>query len=143
MIAKAEFAHGDFDTVLKDLSDVQSWPGRIDIRADGWLIVCDTYIMRKQWNDALECIHHLDASGLMPDRRDEIASRERNIADNRNAEVKLQEIQDLERGMKLPIDTFIPVLPSSGSDSLVPGPALPPTITNPIVNPLKHLDPAH
>lgn len=135
MLAKAKFAHQDYDAILKDLADVRSWSGRIDERGDAWLIVCDTYIQTARWDDALQCIHQLDVSGLMAMRHDEIAQRETDIGNHRASEAKLKQIQDLERSMNLPIDTYLPVLPSTPT----PAPTQPgTTITNPITNPLLH-----
>jgi hypothetical protein len=137
MLARAEFAHKDYDLILKDLADVRSWVGRIDERGDAWLIVCDTHAALEHWDEALQCIHQLDVSGLMTSRHDEIAQRETDIGNKRAAEAKLQQIQALERQMNLPVDTYLPVLPAQNT----PAPTQPGvTITNPIVNPLRKSD---
>jgi hypothetical protein len=137
MLAKVEFAKLDYAAVQKELADVQQWRGRIDERGDAWLLVCDTYQMQGQWDPALECLHHLDGSGLMQMRHDDIAKREKDIADHRTSEAKLKEIQDLEREMHLPVDTYLPVLPSN-PDAPASAPGHGTAITNPITNPLKH-----
>jgi hypothetical protein len=127
MLARVEFAQHDYDAVQRELADVANWRGRIDEQGDAWLLVCDTHSARGEWEDALQCIHQVDGSGLMAARRDDIGKRLQDISDHRHAEVRLQNVQDLERSMNLPVDTYIPVLHDEPSGS---------ASTSPIINPL-------
>src|SRR5262249_51720362 len=64
MLARVMFRREQFDQVLKDLADVPSWTGRLDERADAWLLSCDAHIEKRAWDQALQCLHQLDASGV-------------------------------------------------------------------------------
>jgi O-antigen ligase len=65
-----------YDEVLQSLGDVERWPGRIDEKVTGWLLVCDTALARQRWDDAKRCLRRLDGSGYVPaERRGEIARR--------------------------------------------------------------------
>jgi hypothetical protein len=130
MHAQVQFARKDYDAVQRELSDLPTWHGRIDERGTAGLLVCDTYSAREQWDQALECISRLDATGMMGARQDEVLRRERDIADHRAAERKLREIQELERKMNLPVDTYIPVLHEAPPPPVRKGPSG--TITNPL-----------
>lgn len=141
MHARIKYVQQDYAAVYTELADVQTWPGRIDERADAWLIVCDAYRDQGRWNDALKCIHQLDGTGTMALRRSDITDREGDIADRRQAEVRTKQIQELERTMNLPVDTALPVIHGAGSaaNDPIPNPLtapLPPAIQNPIRNPL-------
>ncbi len=134
MLARVEFQRNELDAVLEQLSDVKTWRGRLDERADAWLLVCDAHHKRRNWDAALECLHHLDATGSMNMRRNEIVTREGEISDERTSELRIKQIQNLERSLNLPIDTDIPVIRNK-PEAPAPQPGI--GIENPIRNPLK------
>lgn len=68
-MARVYASHDDPTHVLSLLSDVESWRGRRDEKQMAWLAVCDAYIALSRWDDAKRCLHHLDASGLVPRQR--------------------------------------------------------------------------
>jgi O-antigen ligase len=136
MLARVEFLRHDLAAVQAELSDVLTWTDQTDERADARLLLCDTYSEQRQWEVALECIHRLDASGLVASRRLEITRRESEINDQRSAELRAERIQELERSLNLPVDVNIPVIPSHGVAPRPPQPGI--GITNPIKNPLLH-----
>ncbi len=134
MRARAEFARKNYPAVLAELADVETWRDQINEHADAWLVVCDTRIELRDWDAALLCIHHLDATGMVAFRHLDIQSREQNIRDLRSGEVHAKQIQDLERQMNLPIDIDIPIV--TGTTGPKPPPSSTHTILNPIKNPL-------
>ncbi|HEY5950083.1 MAG TPA: O-antigen ligase family protein, partial [Kofleriaceae bacterium] len=65
-----------FDEARSMLGDVEDWPGHIDTKAEGWLIVCDTLEAQKKWDEAKRCLRRLDSSGnVLDQRRGEILMR--------------------------------------------------------------------
>jgi len=67
--------HGDKE-VLALLANVETWTGRSDEKAEGWLALCDGYIDLGQVDSAKHCLRRLDASGLVPpDHTHEISGR--------------------------------------------------------------------
>ncbi len=135
-IARVHFAQHAYAAVYTDLADVETWRGRLDERGDAWLLVCDSYRDERRWDDALHCLHRLDASGSLATRRDEIVRRESAVSDRRTNEIRTKQIQDLERQMNLPIDQELPVIDSSGATEPIANPLTGPAIQNPIRNPL-------
>lgn len=58
------------------VADVESWTGRIDVRASGWLVACDVFIEQKLWDEAKRCVRRLDAAGIvLPASRAEVLHR--------------------------------------------------------------------
>ncbi|HEY4240970.1 MAG TPA: O-antigen ligase family protein [Kofleriaceae bacterium] len=114
-LARVEFREKAWPQVVTTLADVEQWHGRTDEKADAWLLLCDAMMEQRKWDDSLECIHHVDASGLvLPSSRGKIDLRLQTITDQRTAEAKLQAIQDMERTLKLPVDTYLPVVSGAG-----------------------------
>ncbi|CAN5721395.1 hypothetical protein BH11MYX1_BH11MYX1_01020 [soil metagenome] len=75
-----------FQDVLNLLGDVESWHGVLEEKADAWLQRCDAYIGLEHWDEATGCLHHLDASGdLLEKRHDEITKRLENVHEQRAA----------------------------------------------------------
>jgi len=136
MIARVRFEQHDYAAVYTELAGVESWPGRLDERADAWLLVCDSYREQRRWDDALHCLHTLDANGCMATRHDELVQRESDVSDRHATEIRTRQIQDLERSMNLPIDENLPVISGAGSADAIPNPLTTPSIRNPIHNPL-------
>jgi O-antigen ligase len=100
MLDRALFRQEQFDQVLKDLTDVPRWTGRIDIQTDAWLLVCDTQIEKREWDHALECLHKLDGSPILAmTRHSEVTRRISIVNENRTAEAKLKAIEELERAL--------------------------------------------
>ncbi|HET9621733.1 MAG TPA: hypothetical protein VFP84_10220, partial [Kofleriaceae bacterium] len=100
MLARAMFREEQFDQVLKDLADVPSWTGRIDVQTDAWLLMCDTQIEKREWDHALECLHRLDGSPILAvSRHGEVTRRISIVNENRTAEAKQKAIEELERAL--------------------------------------------
>jgi hypothetical protein len=100
MLARAMFRHEEFDQVLKGLADVAKWKGRIDEQADAWFLVCDADIEKRAWDPALECLHKLDASGIIgPTRRNDVVKRLTIVNEARATEAKQKAIEQMERAL--------------------------------------------
>jgi hypothetical protein len=100
MLAKVMFRREKFDQVLKDLADVPRWRGRNDERAEAWLLLCDTHIEKRSWDEAVECLHKLDASGLiLGPRRNDVVKRLTIVNDQRTTEAKHRAIEEMERAL--------------------------------------------
>lgn len=100
MLARVMFRREEFDQVVKDLADVQTWKGRIDEQVDAWLLVCDTHIEKRAWDPALECLHKLDGSGRVADvRRYEVTRRLTIVNEHRAAEAEQKAIEEMERAL--------------------------------------------
>lgn len=136
MVARIRYAQKDYAAVYEQLADVETWRGSIDDRSDAWLLVCDSYRDQNRWDDALHCLHKLDATGSMATRRDELAKRLGDVSDRRATELRMKQIQNLERQMNLPVDQDIPVIHGAGNTDPIPNPLTVPGIQNPIHNPL-------
>ena len=78
---------------------MSTWTGRIDEKADAWLILCDVYSQKKQWDPAIECLHHLDASGLIRPGSDQVATRLQTIDQQRTYESKMAAAKALEQSL--------------------------------------------
>jgi O-antigen ligase len=101
LLAKVMFRREKFDQVLKDLADVPKWRGRNDERAEAWFLVCDTHIEKRSWDEALECLHKLDASGLIPvARRNDVVKRLTIVNEQRTTEAKHRAIEEMERALR-------------------------------------------
>jgi O-antigen ligase/tetratricopeptide (TPR) repeat protein len=98
-LVKVQFQLREFDTVLKELADVKDWTGRTDEKADAWLVLCDVYIEQHQWDPALECLHRVDASGLLPGRG-EVNKRLQIVDEQRTYESKMEAIKAMEEALK-------------------------------------------
>jgi hypothetical protein len=85
--ARIQLAHlllttGHLDDATQLVSDVENWPGRIDVKMEGWLISCDAIAARKKWDETKRCLRMLDLSGLVQDnQRSQITSRLEKIED--------------------------------------------------------------
>jgi hypothetical protein len=100
MLAKVMFRREQFDQVLKDLADVPKWKGRIDEQADAWFLMCDAHIEKRAWDAALECLHKLDGSGIIPvARRGDVTKRLTIVNETRATEAKHKAIEQLERAL--------------------------------------------
>ncbi|HMG53452.1 MAG TPA: O-antigen ligase family protein [Kofleriaceae bacterium] len=103
MLARVMFKREQFDQVLKDLADVPGWKGRIDQRAEAWLLICDVQIEKRAWDAALECLHKLDGSGIIsPGGRGEVVQRLSIVDEHRTREAKQRAIEDMERALGSP-----------------------------------------
>lgn len=99
MLAKVQFARHELDALLTELADVTRWNGRTDEKAQAWLILCDVHIEKKEWDPALECIHRLDASGLLGGSRYDVTKRLDAINEERTRESKMKAIEELEKSV--------------------------------------------
>jgi len=71
----------------RTVHDVETWQGRIDLRARGWLIACDVEIGRARWDEAKRCLRKLDVSGLVaPDARTQVTTRLEKIEEQLRAQ---------------------------------------------------------
>jgi O-antigen ligase len=76
VLARALLANQHAEEALGLLADVEQWHGRIDDKANAWLVRCDAYSQLKRWGDAKHCLRRLDASGsLLRSRSDELTQR--------------------------------------------------------------------
>ncbi|MDX2091179.1 MAG: O-antigen ligase family protein [Kofleriaceae bacterium] len=58
------------------LADVENWPGRIDTKVTGWLLLCDTFLAERRWDETRRCLHRLDATSNIPAaQRNEVRRR--------------------------------------------------------------------
>lgn len=99
MLAKVQFARKEYDVLLPELGDVANWTGRIDEKGDAWLILCDVYMVKKQWEDAVKCLHRLDASGALV-ARSPITKRLQEINEQRTYESRLRAAEALEKALQ-------------------------------------------
>lgn len=64
------------------LADVETWPGRIDTKVTGWLLLCDAHAAELRWDEVRRCLRRLEATpNLLPEHRREITSRLERVAD--------------------------------------------------------------
>lgn len=98
-LAKVKFLRREFDDLKKELVDVKQWSGRKDEKAQAWMILCDVYIEQRDWDRALECVHHLDGSGLVVAGGADIAQRLGIIDEQRTYEAKMQAAEALNRSL--------------------------------------------
>jgi len=58
-------------------------------------------IEKRAWDPALECVHRLDGSGVLPPaRHDEIVKRLTIVDEQRTREAKQRAIEDMERALR-------------------------------------------
>jgi O-antigen ligase len=100
MLAKVQFKLKEYDVLLKDLADVKDWVGRNDEKAAAWLILCDVLKEQRSWEPALQCLHHLDGSGLQGASHYDITKRLDDINGQRTYEAKMQAAQALEKALE-------------------------------------------
>ena len=99
-LARVLFKRRQYDQVLNDLADVSTWTGRLDQRAEAWLLVCDAQIEKRAWDPALECLHKLDGSGtLAPGDRAGVVQRLAIVDEHRTTEAKQRAIEQMERAL--------------------------------------------
>lgn len=98
-LAKVKFLRREFDDLLTDLADVKKWNGRKDEKAQAWMILCDVHIEQRDWDRALECVHHLDSSGLVVPGGGDTSQRLEIIDEQRTYETKMQAAEALERSI--------------------------------------------
>jgi len=102
-LARVMFRREEFDQVLNDLADVPKWRGRLDEQSEAWLLVCDCQIEKRAWDAALECLHKLDGSGVLPPaRRSETVKRLTIVDEQRGREAKQKAIEVMERALGSP-----------------------------------------
>jgi hypothetical protein len=103
MLAKVQFAREQYDTLLKELANIPSWTGRIDEKAEAWFILCDVHIAHHSWDAALECLHRLDASGMLVSTgRRGIDTRLHDITEHRTYESKMKAAELLQKSLEKP-----------------------------------------
>lgn len=103
-LARVLFKRQQYDQVLNDLADVSTWTGRLDQRAEAWLLLCDAHIEKRAWDPALECLHRLDGSGVVPPGdRAGIVQRLAIVDEHRTTEAKQRAIDQMERALGSPV----------------------------------------
>jgi uncharacterized protein HemY len=103
LLARVLFKRGAYDQVVNDLADVSAWRGRLDQRAEAWLLACDARIEQRAWDAAIECLHKLDGSGILnASERTEIVQRIAFVDEHRSREAKQRAIEDMERALGSP-----------------------------------------
>jgi O-antigen ligase len=102
-LARVLFKRRQYDQVLNDLADVSTWTGRLDQQAEAWLLVCDAQIEKRAWDPALECLHKLDGSGILPPgERAGVVQRLAIVDEHRTTEAKQRAIEQMERALGSP-----------------------------------------
>lgn len=102
-LARVMFKRRQYDQVLNDLADVSSWTGRLDQQAEAWLLVCDAHIEKHAWDPALQCLHKLDGSGIVPPaNRAGVVQRLAIVDEHRTSEAKQKAIEQMERALGSP-----------------------------------------
>lgn len=103
MLAKVQFRREQFAQVLAELGDVPTWKGRLDEQAEAWFLVCDVHIEQRAWDPALQCLHKLDAAGILPNaRRNEVIKRLTIVNEARTSEAKQKAIEEMQRALGSP-----------------------------------------
>lgn len=101
MLARVLVLQRKPDAVLAELADVAGWRGRIDEKTEAWLFVCDIYLQRRQWDEALSCLHRLEGSGAVtPGQRIEVTRRLNQVKEQRTLEEKEHAIRAMEEKLK-------------------------------------------
>ncbi|HEX3760809.1 MAG TPA: O-antigen ligase family protein, partial [Kofleriaceae bacterium] len=102
-LARVLFKRQQYDQVLNDLADVSTWSGRLDQQAEAWYLVCDAHIEKRAWDPALQCLHKLDGSGIIPPAdRAGIVQRLAIVDEHRTSEAKQKAIEQMERALGSP-----------------------------------------
>ena len=98
LVAKAQLLLREYDALLLSLADVAKWNGPITDRSEGWLILCDVHIARRDWNAALLCLHKLDGSGLLAATgRGGVVERLANITEERTHDSKMEQVEAMKK----------------------------------------------
>lgn len=85
-LARQMAGKGAHDEIIRLLSDVETWRGKIDQKVSAWFLLCDAHTARHDWDVAKRCLRRLDASGdVRPERRSEVTSRLELLEKNRIA----------------------------------------------------------
>lgn len=125
MLARIELLRHDYAPILADLADVATWHSRIDVQGDAWLLRCDALLETDKIEEASECVHRLDGSGLMATRRSALVKRLRAIDAKRASALVGRAIQDADH---LPQPPQIELSRPPGQTPASP------TITNPLTS---------
>lgn len=92
MLARTQMKLGKLAEIVSGLADVAKWHDPIDEHGEAWLILCDAYAGLEQTDNGLQCLHDLDATGMMFTRRAEIIRRQKDLEERRAVSVKLREL---------------------------------------------------
>jgi O-antigen ligase len=86
-LARVLYEREAYPEVIQQLSDLPKWPGRVNELIASWYLLCGSFEQLGKWDDAVHCLHQLDARGLVsPDRREEITARIERVEKGRKAE---------------------------------------------------------
>ncbi len=56
---------GKHEEVIRLIGTVEDWTGQVEVKAAGWLALCDAQIALQRWDEAKRCVRRLDASALL------------------------------------------------------------------------------
>ncbi|MBV8758542.1 MAG: O-antigen ligase family protein [Deltaproteobacteria bacterium] len=85
-LAQLALSRHDNETALHVLADVETWDGRVDEKAAAWMMRCDAMIALQKWDEAAQCLHRLEAAGIIdPSHVGEVSRRLQQIKDERAA----------------------------------------------------------
>jgi O-antigen ligase len=84
-LARVLFKKGAYSEVVRQVHDVSLWTGRVDEISAAWLLLCDSHRELAHWDDAVRCLHRLDASGYIERRRNDVSSRLERVETERAA----------------------------------------------------------
>jgi len=75
-LAEVLAKRGAYAEVVKQISDVAQWGGRVEHISRGWLLLCDAHVKLEGWHDAIHCLVTLELADVVPaQHRGEIARR--------------------------------------------------------------------
>lgn len=92
MLARVLLQRKELAPILSDLADVSKWHHRTDEHSEAWLILCDALGESGEYDKALDCVHKLDATGMMFAKRADLLKREKDLEERRAVEIKLHEL---------------------------------------------------
>lgn len=135
---------------IRLLKDTESWPGRIDMKVNAWLTLCDSHFALGAWNEAKRCVRRLDVSGyITADLRPQITRRldqieialKKAMADEAAA-LKLTEAEKKTgkspgTSALTPVPALTPGTPVPVKPAVTPVPAVTPGMGKPAIAPGK------
>ena len=64
LLARGLLRAGKFDEVLRSVTGVETWTGRRDTKVHAWLLGCEAHLGAGHTDEARQCLHAVDRSGL-------------------------------------------------------------------------------
>ena len=98
MLAQVQYQLKEYDVLLASLAGLSKWNGPTTDRAAAWLILCDVYKDKRDWDNALLCLHRLDVSGLLGlGDHQQVSRRLDEITDERTYDSKMQQVEAMKK----------------------------------------------